>query len=291
MWAALTDPAALDYWWGPAGFVTRTIRHEAVVGGSWEYTMDHPEQGFYPNHNHNRYLAVEPGVRLVYESLEDGVVLFEVELALQATAGGTDLTLRATFPTVEARDAAVTEVDAEEGGRQTLARLGRLLGEPRDPTLNLTIAADGDRNVVVTRHFNASAQRVWDAFVSPELVRQWLGTPEWPMTVCEIDLKVGGHFRYVWSNDRGGMGMTGTYVALAPPLRIDHTELFDEDWTDGDATVTTHFVEFGGGTTMVMEILYTSAAVRDAVLASPMRQGMNLNFNNLEQFFNTESSR
>jgi len=76
----------------------------------------------------------------------------------------------------------------------------------------LKITASGDREIVMIRSFNAPSALVFDAFTKPELLRQWLlGPPGWTMPICEIDLRVGGKYRYVWRNVNNGneMGVGG----------------------------------------------------------------------------------
>ena len=75
----------------------------------------------------------------------------------------------------------------------------------------LRVVAQGDREIVITRSLNAPRSLVFDAFTKPELLRKWLlGPPGWTMIVCEVDLRVGGAYRYVWKNTKGTvMGMGG----------------------------------------------------------------------------------
>src|SRR2546430_10512054 len=101
--------------------------------------------------------------------------------------------------------------------------------------LKLTTA--GERELVMTRVFDAPCQLVFDAHTKPELVKRWLlGPPGWSMPVCEIDLRVGGKYRFVWRHDRNGteMGMGGVYREIKAPERIVSTEKFDEAWDPGE---------------------------------------------------------
>jgi uncharacterized protein YndB with AHSA1/START domain len=84
------------------------------------------------------------------------------------------------------------------------------------------IEPTGQREIVMTRIFNATSDLVFDALTKSELVKRWLlGPPGWSMPVCEIDLKVGGKYRYVWRNEDGReMGMEGTYREIVRPDRI-----------------------------------------------------------------------
>jgi uncharacterized protein YndB with AHSA1/START domain len=150
-----------------------------------------------------------------------------------------------------------------------------------------TISAHGDREIVVTRVFDAPRQLVFDAYTKPELVRRWLLGPDgWSMPVCEIDLRVGGKYRYVWRNDSNGkeMGMGGVYREVVAPERFVATEIFDEAWSPGEAVDTIAFVDREGKTTMTQTILYDSQETRDAVLKSPMQKGMAMSYDRLEGF-------
>ncbi len=152
-------------------------------------------------------------------------------------------------------------------------------------TDTLKVTTPTDREIVMTRVFDAPRRLVFDAFTKPELVRQWLlGPPGWSMPVCEIDLPVGGAYRYVWRNADGNeMGMSGVYREIAPPERLVFTEVWDEDWTGGEAQVTMGFAEQAGKTTLTQTILYSSRAARDAVLKTPMEQGAAMSYDRLEQ--------
>src|SRR5713226_9895512 len=140
----------------------------------------------------------------------------------------------------------------------------------------MTLTTSGDRGVVVVRVFDAPRHLVWDAMTKPELLKRWLfGPPGWSMEVCEMDLKVGGAYRWVWRGPDGvQMGMGGVHREVVPPERLVCTQLFDEDWTGGEAVGTIVLTERDGKTTLTNTILYSSRAARDAVLQTPMEQGM-----------------
>src|SRR2546422_8615580 len=99
------------------------------------------------------------------------------------------------------------------------------------------IEPSGEREIVMTRIFNATCDLVFEALTKPELVKRWLlGPPGWSMPVCEIDLRVGGSYRYVWRRDNGEeMGMRGVYREVTPPERLVTTEAFDTPWYPGEA--------------------------------------------------------
>jgi uncharacterized protein YndB with AHSA1/START domain len=150
---------------------------------------------------------------------------------------------------------------------------------------NLKVTTRGDREIVMTRAFEAPRKLVFDAFTKPELVKQWLlGPPGWSMPVCEIDLRVGGSYRYVWR--KAGvpdMGMGGVYREVVAPERVVATEKFDQAWYPGEAVGTLVLVEQSGKTTVTQTVLYASAEARDAVLKSGMEKGVRASYDRLEE--------
>jgi uncharacterized protein YndB with AHSA1/START domain len=146
------------------------------------------------------------------------------------------------------------------------------------------VTTPSDRELMITRVFDAPRKLVFKALTTPELLKRWLsGPPGWSMEVCEVDLRVGGSYRFVWSGRDGKqMGMGGAYLEVVPPERYVATELFDEAWYPGAAVVTTNLVEQNGKTTMTLSVLYESREVRDGVLKSPMEQGVALGYDKLE---------
>ncbi len=158
---------------------------------------------------------------------------------------------------------------------------------------NLELTTRGDREIVMTRDFNAPRRLVWDAFTKPELVKQWLlGPPGWAMPVCEIDLRVGGAYRYVWRKTGGPeMGMGGVYREVAAPERLVATEKFDEAWYPGEAVGTLVLSEQGGKTTITQTVLYESREARDAVLKSGMEKGVAASYDRLAELLASLGAR
>jgi uncharacterized protein YndB with AHSA1/START domain len=137
-------------------------------------------------------------------------------------------------------------------------------------TLKLTIPTD--REIVLTRVFAAPRHLVWDAFTKPELLKRWFGPRGWALVVCEVDLRVGGGFRFVLRGPDGReMGMRGVYREIVPPERSVHMESFDD--YPGESQVTAVFVEEGGQTTLTATVLYPSKEVRDIVIQTGMEHG------------------
>ena len=153
-------------------------------------------------------------------------------------------------------------------------------------TGNLKLTTQGDREIVMTRALDAPRRLVFDAFTKPELVKQWLlGPPGWSMPICEIDLRVGGVYRYVWRRDSDGseMGMGGVYREILSPERLVATEKFDQAWYPGETVSTTVLLEQGGKTTVTQTVLYQSREARNAVLKSGMEMGVAASYDRLAE--------
>jgi uncharacterized protein YndB with AHSA1/START domain len=150
---------------------------------------------------------------------------------------------------------------------------------------HVNVTARGNREIVIEREFNAPRQLVFDAHTKPELIRQWLLGPEgWTMPVCEVDLRVGGKYRYVWRNQNGmEMGMGGVYREIVAPERLVTTEKFDQSWYPGEAVGTLTLTEQAGGTKLTQVMLYDTPEAREAVLKSPMETGLEAGYARLEQ--------
>jgi uncharacterized protein YndB with AHSA1/START domain len=148
-------------------------------------------------------------------------------------------------------------------------------------THELEVTTPSDLEIAMTRTFAAPRALVYDAFTEPELVRRWLLGPDgWSMSVCEIDLRTGGAWRYAWRNDADGseFGMHGSYREVTPD-RIVHTEVYE----DSEALVTTTFAESEGRTRVTMVMRFASHDARDAALATGMAKGVDASYARLER--------
>jgi uncharacterized protein YndB with AHSA1/START domain len=148
-------------------------------------------------------------------------------------------------------------------------------------------AAPSDREVVFTRVVNAPRRVVFDAWTNPKHVPRWMLGPEgWTMPVCEIDLRVGGAWRFVWRKSDGmEMAMTGTYREVAPPERLVTTERWGGEWPETvNAVVLT---EAAGHTTITLTITYPTKQARDAALATGMKDGMDPSYARLDSLLAT----
>ena len=149
----------------------------------------------------------------------------------------------------------------------------------------LQVTTPSDREIRMTRVFDAPRELVFEALTRPELVRRWLGALEgWTFEVCEIDARTGGSYRYLWRHQDGSeLGMRGVYLEVTPPERIVSTEVFDRSWYEGDAVGTAVLTEQDGRTTLSTTIRYGSKDIRDAVLRSPMETGVAAGYDRLDE--------
>jgi len=149
----------------------------------------------------------------------------------------------------------------------------------------LKVTARSDREIVMTRVFEAPRNLVFDAYTKPELLKRWLGVfGGYSMPVCEVDLRVGGTYRFVWRGPDGAeMGVRGVYREVVRPERLVHTEKFDEAWYPGESLITTVLAEQGGKTTLTVTMRYESREARDAVLKSPMESGVAQSYDKLAE--------
>ncbi|MGW5049633.1 SRPBCC domain-containing protein [Actinokineospora sp. NPDC004072] len=147
----------------------------------------------------------------------------------------------------------------------------------------VALATPSPTEIVLTRSFAAGRAAVFAAWTTPALLRRWYGAQGWTLETCEIDLRVGGAWRFV-SRGPGGelMGHGGTYLEIDAPARLVQTESYDEQWVPGEIRSTLELVEVEGGTRLSIMMAFPSVEVRDAVLASPMREGIAQGFLRLD---------
>jgi len=123
--------------------------------------------------------------------------------------------------------------------------------------------------IMYTIYIASTPEKVWQALTSAEFSKKYFFGNS-----VEVDLKVGGAYRYVWRGPAGDMGMGGVFREVVRPERIVSTEVFDDPWYAGEAVDTLVMVERDGKTTVTTTVRYASQQVRDAVLASGMSTGV-----------------
>ena len=133
-----------------------------------------------------------------------------------------------------------------------------------------------DREVIITRTFAAPRRLVWEAMSKPEYVRRWYGLAVLSLTVCEIDHRVGGAWRFVLrAPDGSEHGFSGVYREIVAPERVVYTENYEQIGPGHEIVVTTTLEERSGQTTLRSHLAYQSKADRDGHIQSGMEAGMN----------------
>ncbi len=153
---------------------------------------------------------------------------------------------------------------------------------------SLKVATPGDRDIVMTREFNAPRRLVWDAMTRPELIRRWLFLPPgWEMSRCDEDVRVGGSFAWAWNGPDGrpAMAMRGVYREVVPLQRLVRSETFDFGCQSqaGEQIASVVLTDLPGERTLItLTVAYPSREARDATLASGMERGVSTGYDKLE---------
>ncbi len=155
------------------------------------------------------------------------------------------------------------------------------------------VTLPSDREVRVTRTFNAPRQLVWDAHTTPELVRKWQGYDDWDMPVCDMDVRVGGKYKWQWRNREDGkqFGFFGTFSEVNSPSKIVHAQYFDPGDIGGampvgdPCIVSLELSEQNGVTTLVCNLTFPSKEARDGAVSTGMTDGMEYSYTRLDNLF------
>ena len=148
----------------------------------------------------------------------------------------------------------------------------------------LEVTTPSDTEIAMKRVFDAPRDLVYEAFTKPVLLKRWFhGAPGWRLDTCEIDLRVGGAYRYLWREEDGPgqLGIRGIFWEIVTGKKLVVSERYDEAWYPGDASTTTTFTERAGKTTLLITVRYSSKEVRDMVLKSPMATGVSAGMDSL----------
>jgi uncharacterized protein YndB with AHSA1/START domain len=159
------------------------------------------------------------------------------------------------------------------------------------------VSMPSDREVKVTRAFKAPRALVYRAYSEPALVRRWmLGPPGWSMPVCEMDLRVGGSYRWRWRSnaDQSEFGFEGVFREVNPGIKVVQTQNYDPGTTGqgeggGEAIITLTFSEEKGVTTVTTLMDFGSKELRDIVVATGMTDGMEQSYQLLERVLAEQS--
>jgi uncharacterized protein YndB with AHSA1/START domain len=137
------------------------------------------------------------------------------------------------------------------------------------------VSAENDRELRLRRSFEAPRTLVFDAFTKPELLVRWYGARGWNLVACDVDLAVGGAYRFVSAGPDGSrMAQSGVFREVDPPARLVMTELFDEQSYPGETLIAHEFAEAAGRTTVTSTVRYATPEGRAVVLRYPMARGV-----------------
>jgi uncharacterized protein YndB with AHSA1/START domain len=154
------------------------------------------------------------------------------------------------------------------------------------------VTTPSDAEIRLTRLFDAPPELVYEAMTRPEHVRQWWGRlgDGYSVPVCEIDLRVGGRWRFVNQHPKGTAEFYGEYHELDPPRRVVFTEIF-ADFPDAESVVTSQLTAEGSKTRLTATIRYPSQQIRDIVMGTGMAQGAGISYDRLEDVLAELQSR
>jgi uncharacterized protein YndB with AHSA1/START domain len=146
------------------------------------------------------------------------------------------------------------------------------------------VTTPSDREIVLTRLFDAPRRLVFEAMTKPEHVKRWWGILDegYSVPVCEIDLRPGGKWRFLGRGPKGDVCFYGVYREIQPPDRVVFTEIY-EPFPDAESVVTSVFTEEGGKTRLTATCLYPSREVRDMVIQSGMEKGAAISYDRLAE--------
>jgi uncharacterized protein YndB with AHSA1/START domain len=297
-----TEPKHIEQWWGPKGFTTRVEQMDFRPGGTWRYVMCGPDGTEYPVNGVFKEVVTPERIVASDEFDEGFEQVVKVDLpsgAIVTTAifedldDKTRLTLRIMHSTAEDRRKH-EEMGVIGGWNSSFDCLDEFLAKMvADRRNRLTLTLPSDREIVVTRVFNAPRRLVFEAWTKPEHVKHWFGgCTSMTVTVCEIDLRVGGTWRYVLHDSSNGTdhGFSGEYREIVPPERLVSTERY-EPIANSDHLNTLTLTEQDGKTTLHIHIQHQSSEQRDGHLHSGMEMGMRETLNRLEELLESMSQK
>ena len=221
---AWTSAEHLGKWWGPNGFTTTTSAFEFREGGEWRFVMHGPDGRDYENRI--TYDEIKPPHLIRYHhggGGETAHIQFRSVVSFEQEGAATRLTLRAVFATAEERDRVAREVGAEEGGRQTVARLAEHVA--------VEIMERGGEDVFeISRWFDAPRELVWEAMTEAKHLAHWWGPSAFTIGECSVNLRVGGVFHYSMRAKTGDGEMWGrfTYMEIGAPARLVYMVSFSD---------------------------------------------------------------
>ena len=273
VWEAWTDPKRLAQWFGPNGIRTTTRSLTAKAGGSWDFDMHAPDGKLYPNYHAYREVVRPERIVADVGSKPGGPAEFRSVVTFEDVGGRTLITMSAEFPTAEALRRVCEEVNAVEGGKQTLARLAAHLG--KTPVFELEFE----------RTIAAPPRRVWDAWTKPEQVTKWFAPKPFQLVVRALDFRPGGRFEMAMKGPDGNeFPFSGVYRIIEPAARL----CWSGEFSEGPADQMTKVVildDLGDGKTRLRAYQTFHVMTETIRMATGgAQQGWTMTLNQLEEF-------
>ncbi|MFN8533402.1 MAG: SRPBCC domain-containing protein [Dehalococcoidia bacterium] len=285
VWRAWTDPDQLAAWWGPHGFDAPVCEIDVRPGGALLIQMRAPDGVILPMKA--RFEEVAPNERLVFRStaLEDaaGVALLETVTTVTIAPDGPGTRLSVHTIVVTAGPGAEGALAGMEvGWSQSLDKLAQFTQKeiPVMTKNTLTVTTPSDREIVLTRLFDAPRDLVWKVITDPALIGRWWGEGT---TVDQMDVRPGGTWRFISHGEDGAeYAFRGEYREIVPPVRIVQT--FEFEPMAGHISVETMTLQEqpDGKTLVTVHALYDSREDRDGVIQSGMEHGAAATYDRLE---------
>jgi uncharacterized protein YndB with AHSA1/START domain len=284
---AWIDPQHLAQWWGPKGFTNPLCEVEARPGGAILIHMCSPEGEVFPMKGIFHEVVENRRIVMTTSAFEDEggnpQIVGLNTITFEEHEGKTKLTVQDVVTKATPEMAAALD-GMEEGWKHSVDRLEALTTTaPKQKTC--IVAEPGERTITVSRTFEAPRRLVFEAWTKPEHVKRWWGCSASTLAVCEIDLRVGGAYRYVMQLPDGSQHpFKGVYREVVAPERLVHTQVYDvEPYSSIETFVTVLFEEHDGKTTMTETILHPSVETRDGHVASGLELGVRESLNSLEE--------
>ncbi len=269
-WRAWTDAAHVARWWGPRGFSTRVEEHDFRTGGRWRYVMVGPDGREYPCQG--LFREVTPAERFActveicespgHRSLPDRPGGFVHTCRFETAGGKTRVTLTISHATAEDRRKH-EDLGVVAGWNSSLDRLEELLA-------SRSAEASSDREIVLTRVFEAPPELVWKVWTDPAHLANWWGPRGFSTTTQLMELKAGGRWSYVMHGPDGRDYQNRiNYLEVDPPRRLAYTHSGDADCEPVNFSVTVTFEptgQSGDRTRVTMHSTFASRAARDHVV-------------------------
>jgi uncharacterized protein YndB with AHSA1/START domain len=250
---AWTDPKHLAHWWGPNGFSITTYEMEFKPGGTWRFVMHGPDGRDYKNEQ--VYVEIVEPERLVYRHVP--TPQFQMTVTFVDDGGKTKLTAQMLFESATLRDQTVKTFGAVEGLKQTLGRLAEHVTNMKGgPTMthNAEVTV-GDRELTITRIFDAPRPLVFFAWSTPKHLMRWFAPNNFTVPECEMDFRDGGKFRLCMRGLGRDYWMNGVFREIVRPERIVWSSSLDNDTNEVVTTVT--FTVMGGKTRLTVHQTYS----------------------------------